>query len=328
MYRLTTSFIILSVLALGFLSLVDAEEFSWEVPFEYGRSGCDVFYDGELPLAQCYMEGVRDFEPDVQWDEHTKTYIPTIQMEEEALAEYEVFLEVQRNKLTPEERTILELKEIQERRQLTQSESQLLAALEKMGAVCKGDILTIQTYEEWGVPTEEWTDPITGEKSIHLAKDYSLVSINLQNHYLLKMTLLAVEKCIAQNTLSEYLTPSYENKVVDDYTDPAPYHADFVTSEYEYDEYFVAPLDFEQQGLESKYIICSNSLYSVQFKEQSGCDMSYLYLVDPSVKITENYDYENHQLIQELNNYKDNGDAHQLKTVQQKNLDKYKERHE
>lgn len=71
--KLAISFMILSLLAIGVISSADAQPFNYEVPFQYGDSGCTVFEDGQYKLAQCYMEESHFVDDDPSNPEHLST---------------------------------------------------------------------------------------------------------------------------------------------------------------------------------------------------------------------------------------------------------------
>jgi len=55
---IVVSFIMIAGLGYTGASLASGEKFEYEVPHAFDKWECETFYDGPVPLTQCYMEGV------------------------------------------------------------------------------------------------------------------------------------------------------------------------------------------------------------------------------------------------------------------------------
>ena len=278
--NLLLGFVLFSLTSVGLVS-ANAEEFSYEPSFEWQRSGCSEFFDGIYPLAQCYMEGTRDFAPDVQWNEETKTYIPTEQMVEEAKAEYEEFIAEQQAEMTREEKAIANILK-QDDDSISAAEKQLVVMANKIQSTCMNDILAMQTYQEFEVATDTYIDE-NGNERLQLFKNWDLVAIDLKAHQLLKNGKMATEHCLAQEKLNKsifslniYGEPSYEGK------DVCVYGCNTYHAEHTYTEEFQAKVYSMMEtggnvvaSPTLRDVICNSDTIGNWFKQQQACPIIY-----------------------------------------------------
>ena len=254
------------------LSVAYAEEFRVDVPFEFNESGCTLTDNENFWEYQCIITGQKatqenPFEPDLVWDIKEQIYKTPEQLEEEAKAIYEQWVEDRIEKLSPEDQIIARI--MQEENPSTADE-ELVDLLKKLGAVCRYDIATIQTYDEFDVPTEIITDA-DGNQIQQLYKRYDISAINLETHQALKKLRLAIETCIGQATLHEITGAQYQHMVVDDINTYNRHHGDMPPGTFIYPTQQLTEQDFRDSKGIAANTICSSQMYPEVTKRMYGC---------------------------------------------------------
>jgi hypothetical protein len=327
--RLAIAYVVFAIAAIGFLSFVDAESVTIEVPHEYDYNECMTFEDEfGTPFTQCVWNGVpaNPYHLSTENDNgcidgYDRDYLTGECKSVERIIEEAKILYEQRqleaeDRLSPTDRVIKQLEEEQERHPLDAADKQLLDKLKKLGAVCKYDIAQIQTYEEFDIPTDIIVDPTTGETRIQIYKNWDLKSIDLSKHYLLSKIDRAVEACIGQNVLStKIIGAGTTNKIVDVW-DGSRYHAEhtYLDNEFANGKHYPIAPQVKVNNIENigkvrdsiRDVICSSQHFTDAFKKQNACPKPHYVNTIPQPNFNPFGD-EGRQLLEDKANY-DNGD--------------------
>ena len=332
-------FLIFSVIG---ISYAYAETVEIEIPHTIGEQNCQTFRDEQgIPFTQCVFDGIFDnpnhlsTETDDGCEEgYDRDYItkecktPEL-IEAEAKQSYEEFRERQLEKLTPEEKAVIELEAEEE---LDAADKQLLEKLKKLNAVCRYDVAQIQTYEEFDIPVDTIYDPDTGTYSLQLYKNWDLVNIDLAKHYLLKKIDMAVEACLGQATLrNEILGAGTTNKIVDGFGSQR-YHAEhtYAGNEFAGTDFnkVKANLYMKDDGIYRTYqpsirdTICNNDHFTQAFKNQHACPKPVYVDTIPQPQSFNPFGDEGSELLDQFSTYKDGDMKEQEQIVRQKAIDR------
>ena len=218
-----------------------AEESTVDVPFDIAEQNCIHLVDPDTNREhyRCFWSAdimEDDYSPTelipkytlpncadigLVYDPDTDNCITSEALEQEAKENSEIYVEP----VVPTEAE-KQVQSLQNKYKQTDDDKKTLLLLEKLGAVCKYDIDTIQTYFEFEVATEQFLNPETEKWEQRLARDFGIDNTNYESNNVLKKLNLAIEACRGQNTLPETLSERYDHMVVEDEYTPAPYHAD------------------------------------------------------------------------------------------------------
>ena len=331
MNKLLVSYGLFVVLSVGFLSFANAEEMSVDIDHPVSEMNCERSDMGALPRTICIFVAPQDEDNPVVWDFKDEKWTTVEELEKEAKEEYEKLMEEQPIVVEP---TYWEsqLERLKESDKDTATGSELRQTLNDfIGAQCFRGLLddgtaAFQTFGAWDIPTEEFIDPMTGEKKIRIAKDYDIESVDLKG--LLGKIDKLVEECIAQGILAGNTSPSYRILAIGD-IDPQTYHSDLAqdiptwsqSRVNEESNMNMISNDVTRQGNDP---IC-NGYYSHQMKLAYGCADTFNYESFNPAPVLQ--DYIDNPVYKKFAQY-DNGDySHQLEQVKQRNLEKYMEKH-
>lgn len=275
--------ILLTIVIVSGIGYSYGVEVTVDVPHPFNYDDCDTFSDElGIPFTQCLFKGYATENPDLMWDEDTHTYISVTQMEEEAKAIYEEFIEQKEAKMTAEQKAVSNILE-QDDDKISTAEKQLVVMANKIKSQCKNDILAMQTYQEFEVATETYIDE-NGNERLKLFKNWDLAAINLKQHQLLKEGKMAVEHCLAQENLNKntlslniYGEQSYEGKEVCVYGCNT-YHAEHTYNE-EFQSKVAAMMETGGNVVAPPTLrdtICNSDTIGAWFKQQNACPITYI----------------------------------------------------
>jgi len=250
---------------------VYGEVFTYEPSFEWEFTLCEEFFDGDVPIAQCVIEGVNDSRytgeqytvpsGDIIWDDEKKEYVPTEEFEKEAYTFCFNDLECPAGWYQFPNGTTVNFEELIEESQETPD----VLPPENVYR-CGYDIALYQDGSQFEVPIEIWIDE-EGNKSVRLVEDDSIKTDQTTT-----VQDLAVEACFAQWELEirEQVDVITAVPNVDDYF---RYHADVA--------YGIPPIgqarvniaenEDRPANLSVHNIICNGS-YSYFYQVAEGCE--------------------------------------------------------
>lgn len=297
--------LIASLAILGTLGTVFADEITLETSFPISGYNCIEDNNGQYPYAECYIQGYSFFigEDDgisYSWDIVEEKYIPTAQLIKEAKQIYKDSIAEKKPELTRTEKTIINY----EKGEITILEQQIISLLEKERSVCFVDVLTIQTYGELEIPVERFIDPLTGEISVQLVRNYISHAFDQKNHPIISQLLREIEQCRGQVAL-EYMTgPRYDSMVVDDENTNYFKHQDSAIGMKPYTVPRLTDESFQTTQDMAKKAICESALFPSNMKRDYGCF--------PTVSYGGSITYYQSDAEDAYLNYLKDGDAEQL----------------
>lgn len=210
--KLLLGFVLFSLASIGLVS-ANAEEFTVEVPFEYGDNGCTEFKDGEWKLYQCYMEETR-FNGTDNNPNHLSTEtddgcldgydrdVTTNECKLPSVIEAEAWQECYDDPNCP---VGIFIKDgiVTNNQEIIDDIDGINTSFYSEGIIyCGYDIDLYQTNDKFEIPTVEYTDE-NGNPAIRLDKNSDMKSINLANYPDEKERRMAVEACLGQTTLEK-----------------------------------------------------------------------------------------------------------------------------
>lgn len=288
---LLLGFLVFSLASIGLIS-AHAEQFTVEVPFDYGDNGCTEFVDGEWKLYQCYME-----ETHFPADPPSNPDNLSTETDDGCLEDYDRDHTTEECKLT----TVIEAEALQECYDdihcpvgfWETEDGEIVNNQDKIDLedkatptvgdgipdgvfMCGRDIALYQDGTTYETPTESWIDR-DGKFHIRVEIDGSLKAINLSNYPEIKADRMAAQECIAQHALKireaidQRLTVTNADDIFFDHKDIAQ---------------FIPPISAERVNAEAnaetdnnksiKDLIClTNSPYSLETKKYYGCEKDY-----------------------------------------------------
>jgi len=252
--RLLLGYVIFSVGALGFLSFVNAEEYTIDVPFTSHGVSCD--FDEIAVEYHCVWQGQSETVTSEDIDELTNSINDRMVDEQIAELNEQTLEEIANEPLTANEKLIEKLTIKLDKGIATASDAVLLHLLEELDECQQGlgNSEAIQTERTFAISTYEYGSQ-------------NNVEIKGQMGELLK----AIQECYAQQTLEhQVLTVRYSNMI----------HGD---ADFQYDHYAtykgMSAIEFDKYTSTSDQIdmsaICDNHQYSDQHKSQVGCEVLY-----------------------------------------------------
>ncbi len=315
LHKTLIAFTMFSIMAIG-LSIVYAEEFTVDVPFDFGDNGCTLYEDGELKRYECYMQESKFTNPD-----HLSTetengceegYVRDIVTEECKLPEVLEEEAIQRcyddptcpvgiwhdpvtDKIVNNQEKIID----DETSTAQKIENSFIKSLKDM---CSYDINLYQDGSEFEIALEKFVDPETGEIRTQFKKMFMNESIDLQNYPELKRLVLAVEACIGQQKLKVQEAIAF--RATPDYVGvQQPYHAQVASGIPPFSQARVnAESNENHTNLSWKNIVCnSTGQYDHRYKQIIGCNDSEYFSIRDAPQMEDAFNAEIQAKIRQYN---------------------------